>query len=282
MHHHAEHVVAALAVDHGAACDRVDDGQVAGDCCRPHEPVGEQVRRGQRTDHVELVVDHQAVPITEPKMPYDSFLPLVLVRCGYLGKDPRDRHGFGQPIAPGDVCGDRQHERRVPAAGKRHAARRVLEGRRTTTSRACRGPIVSSDAAGSEPLLPTRYPQAISIGVIVYSSSTGSLSYETGGASGRLAASHDPSTWMVTMQLRQENLTWQVAGDDVVVLDLKGSVYLKLNGSGRVLWETLAVPRTDSELAAALVDKFGIDAKLAAADVAAFVEQLRSRDLLAD
>jgi hypothetical protein len=87
---------------------------------------------------------------------------------------------------------------------------------------------------------------------------------------------------MVTMQLRQENLTWQVAGDDVVVLDLKGSVYLKLNGSGRVLWESLAQPRTDAELAAVLVDKFGIDQKLAAADVAAFVEQLRSRDLLAD
>ena len=84
------------------------------------------------------------------------------------------------------------------------------------------------------------------------------------------------------MQLRQENLTWQVAGDDIVVLDLKGSVYLKLNGSGRVLWESLAEPRTDSELAAALVDKFGIDDKRAAADVAAFVEQLRSRDLLAD
>ena len=50
---------------------------------------------------------------------------------------------------------------------------------------------------------------------------------------------------MVMMQLRQENLTWQVAGDDVVVLDLKGSVYLKLNGSGKVLWETLVEPRTD-------------------------------------
>ena len=34
------------------------------------------------------------------------------------------------------------------------------------------------------------------------------------------------------MQLRQDGITWHVAGDDVVVLDLEGSVYLKLNGSG--------------------------------------------------
>jgi hypothetical protein len=85
---------------------------------------------------------------------------------------------------------------------------------------------------------------------------------------------------MVMMQLRKENLTWQVAGDDVVVLDLKGSVYLKLNGSGRVLWECLVEPRTEPELAAALVEKFGIDDKRAAADVTAFLADLRGRDLL--
>jgi hypothetical protein len=85
---------------------------------------------------------------------------------------------------------------------------------------------------------------------------------------------------MVMMQLRQENLTWQVAGDDVVVLDLRGSVYLKLNGTGRVLWEALVEPRTDSELVTSLVEKYGIDEERAAADVAAFLEDLRRRDLL--
>ena len=82
------------------------------------------------------------------------------------------------------------------------------------------------------------------------------------------------------MQLRQENLTWQVAGDDVVVLDLKGSVYLKLNGTGRVLWEALVDPRTDSELVSALVEKYGIEEERAAADVAAFLGDLRDRGLL--
>ena len=85
---------------------------------------------------------------------------------------------------------------------------------------------------------------------------------------------------MVMMQLRQENLTWQVAGDDVVVLDLKGSVYLKLNGTGRVLWEALVEPRTESELASALVEKYGIDEQQASSDVSAFLDDLRGRQLL--
>jgi Coenzyme PQQ synthesis protein D (PqqD) len=85
---------------------------------------------------------------------------------------------------------------------------------------------------------------------------------------------------MVMMQLRQENLTWQVAGDDVVVLDLRGSVYLKLNGTGRVLWEALVEPRTAAELATALVEQYGIEDERAAADVSAFLDDLRRRDLL--
>ncbi|MET0146548.1 MAG: PqqD family protein [Ilumatobacteraceae bacterium] len=82
------------------------------------------------------------------------------------------------------------------------------------------------------------------------------------------------------MQLRTTDLTWQIAGDEVVVLDLGGSVYLKLNGSGRVLWEALAEPATEAELAAALVDRFGIDDQRAADDVAAFVGELRRRELI--
>jgi hypothetical protein len=85
---------------------------------------------------------------------------------------------------------------------------------------------------------------------------------------------------MVMMQLRQGDLTWQIAGDDVVVLDLAGSVYLKLNGSGRVLWEHLADPTTKRELVAALVDAYAIDEALASTDVEAFLADLRGRGLL--
>lgn len=84
------------------------------------------------------------------------------------------------------------------------------------------------------------------------------------------------------MQLRQGDLTWQIAGDDVVVLDLAGSVYLKLNGTGRVLWEHLADPTTDRALVAALVEAYGIDETRASADVDAFLTDLRARGLLVE
>jgi Coenzyme PQQ synthesis protein D (PqqD) len=82
------------------------------------------------------------------------------------------------------------------------------------------------------------------------------------------------------MRLRQAGLTWHVAGEEVVVLDLEGSVYLKLNGSGRVLWERLAASSTEPELIAALIEEFGIDKDRASADVAAFVADLNRRKLL--
>lgn len=84
------------------------------------------------------------------------------------------------------------------------------------------------------------------------------------------------------MQLRQSDLTWQIAGDDVVVLDLGGSVYLKLNGSARVLWESLSEAATASELEQVLIDRFGIDASRAAADVGSFLADLRARHLLVE
>lgn len=84
------------------------------------------------------------------------------------------------------------------------------------------------------------------------------------------------------MQLRQAALTWHVAGDEVVVLDLEGSVYLKLNGSGRVLWERLAASCDQAELTAALLDEYDVSEEQAATDVAAFLDQLRERELLDD
>jgi hypothetical protein len=84
------------------------------------------------------------------------------------------------------------------------------------------------------------------------------------------------------VRIRQAGLTWNVTGDDVVVLDLDGSVYLKLNGSGRVLWERLASTSTEEELVSTLVDTYGIDRERAATDVAAFLGDVRRRGLLED
>ncbi len=82
------------------------------------------------------------------------------------------------------------------------------------------------------------------------------------------------------MQLRTSGLTWQIVGADVIVLDLEGSTYLKLDGSGRTLWEALSESCTEDELITLLVDRYAIDASEATQDVAAFLDELRSRRLL--
>jgi hypothetical protein len=84
------------------------------------------------------------------------------------------------------------------------------------------------------------------------------------------------------MQLRATGLTWHEAGDDIVVLDIEQSVYLKLTGSGRVLWEQLTQPRTEDDLAEALVDEYGIDQCRARQDVSDFIQDLRQRRLLSE
>jgi Coenzyme PQQ synthesis protein D (PqqD) len=99
---------------------------------------------------------------------------------------------------------------------------------------------------------------------------------------GRACDTHFVRHGTVMMQLRSGDLTWQVVGDDVVVLDLEGSVYLKVNGSGRVLWEALTEPRTEPELIGTLIERYGIDEARAAADVVAFLDDLRARDLLVE
>ena len=82
------------------------------------------------------------------------------------------------------------------------------------------------------------------------------------------------------MQLRRDGLSWHTAGDEVVVLDLEGSVYLRVNGTGRVLWELLTEPRTEDELVDALVAHSGIERERAAGDVAEFIARLRERELV--
>ncbi len=84
------------------------------------------------------------------------------------------------------------------------------------------------------------------------------------------------------MQLRQDGLSWHIAGDEIVILDLEGSVYLKLNGSGRTLWERLGTPATEADLVAVLLDGYDIDEARATADVTTFVADLRQRDLVTD
>jgi hypothetical protein len=129
---------------------------------------------------------------------------------------------------------------------------------------------------------PKRKPKAISKGVITYG--------RPPSTADRLRPPDVPTAISPRrrrvdrsqMQLKQDGVSWHLVGDDIVVLDLNGSMYLKLSGSGRVLWERLAEPAEEADLSAALVETYGIDTDRAATDVAAFVADLRRRDLLVE
>ncbi len=77
-----------------------------------------------------------------------------------------------------------------------------------------------------------------------------------------------------------EQLAWKAVGDEVVILDLRTSMYLTLNGSATLLWMALMEGATTVELAQRLVDAFGVDTESATVDVAAFLATCQAQDLL--
>ena len=56
---------------------------------------------------------------------------------------------------------------------------------------------------------------------------------------------------------------------------------IRLNGTGRFLWEQLKEDKTEEQLLEAMLDAYDISRDVASADIAAFVEKLRAADLLA-
>ncbi len=82
------------------------------------------------------------------------------------------------------------------------------------------------------------------------------------------------------LRLRKSGLAWHSVGDEVVVLDVEQSVYLKLNRSARVLWEQLDDPCDVEDLQRALVQEYGIDPASARRDIQAFLAEMRRRGLL--
>ncbi len=84
------------------------------------------------------------------------------------------------------------------------------------------------------------------------------------------------------MKLRTGEITWRTIDEDLVILDLRSSTYLTTNASGAVLMKELTEERTEAELAASLVESFGISTDKAVADVRSFMDALQAGGLLAE
>ena len=84
------------------------------------------------------------------------------------------------------------------------------------------------------------------------------------------------------LRLRSDAIAWREIDGETVLLDLRTSTYLAVNASATLLWRLLADGTSAEMLAAALVDEYDIAPDEASADVEAFLQDCRERELLAD
>lgn len=68
--------------------------------------------------------------------------------------------------------------------------------------------------------------------------------------------------------------------DETVLLDPHAGSYVRLNGSGTLLWEALEQPATVETLAGRLAERYSLDPAQARADAGRFVESLADRDVV--
>lgn len=78
-----------------------------------------------------------------------------------------------------------------------------------------------------------------------------------------------------------DRVAWRVVDGDIVAVDMETAEYLTMNGSGALIWEALAQSPTEGELVDLVVEAYAISSQQAAADVAAFIGDLRQRELVA-
>lgn len=86
------------------------------------------------------------------------------------------------------------------------------------------------------------------------------------------------------MKIKKGFVVRTVAGESVVVAvgeaskSFKG--YIKLNDSGRTLWDRLAEGADQEELLSAILSEYKVDEQTAKADIERFVETLKGAGIL--
>jgi hypothetical protein len=72
------------------------------------------------------------------------------------------------------------------------------------------------------------------------------------------------------------------ASDGTVILDVENDSMISLNSTGGYVWERLLQGKKVDEICRELEIDSGIDAEIVQLDVQTFIEQLKSKRLLAD
>lgn len=83
------------------------------------------------------------------------------------------------------------------------------------------------------------------------------------------------------LKIRQDSsILWRALDDEIIALDLKNSVYVRMNPTGAFIWQKLGEPSSRDQLVTALVDRYGIPTERAQEDVDAFLSQLETKGFL--
>lgn len=86
------------------------------------------------------------------------------------------------------------------------------------------------------------------------------------------------------MRIKDGFVVREVAGQNVVIATGEASKtfhgMIKLNETGRVIWEGLAAGKSDQDIVADLTSAYDVDAEKAAADVAVFIKQVADQGFL--
>jgi hypothetical protein len=82
------------------------------------------------------------------------------------------------------------------------------------------------------------------------------------------------------IRLNARSVTWRRVNGEVVGLAFEDSEYFTTNETATELWPSLAEGTTEDNLAARIVDRYGIDMVTASTDVRAFLGTLADRGLL--
>ena len=87
------------------------------------------------------------------------------------------------------------------------------------------------------------------------------------------------------MRIKEGFVLREVAGQNVVIATGEASKsfhgMIKLNETGRVIWEGLAAGKSNERIAADLTAAYDVSAEQAASDVAAFVKQASDQGFMA-
>ena len=86
---------------------------------------------------------------------------------------------------------------------------------------------------------------------------------------------------MRILRLNETAISWREVDGEIIALQHDSSVYLSTNGTGAVLWKSLATGASREHLIDLIVREFGIDSGRATADTDAFLDALTAQGLLA-